>query len=98
VVTITVHTNPEQSRYELVLDGRLAGIADYWVRGDTVVMPHTEIDSSLRGRGLGEILVRHALDDLRRAKRRVVPACWYVAQFIDEHPEYRDLLSGRAGA
>ena len=88
-----VRRNDERSRYELLVAGQLVGIADYHEQGDTVVIPHTEIDRSRRGQGLGAILVRHALDDLRRSGRTVVPACWYVAQFIDENPEYRDLVA-----
>ena len=88
-----VRRNAEQSRYELVLDGEVAGIADYEIVADTVVLPHTEIRSSLRNRGLGAQLVRGALDDVRSRGHRVVPQCWYVAQFIDEHPEYADLLA-----
>ena len=89
----SVRNNTDRSRYELFDDGRLVGIADYRVDGRTVVFPHTEIAPSLRGRGLGAELVRAALDDVRGSGRTVVPACWYVAQFIDEHPEYRDLLA-----
>lgn len=88
-----VQNNSERSRYELVIDGDLAGIADYSIVGDRVVMPHTEIEQRRRGQGLGAILVKHALDDLRSSGRTVVPRCWYVAQFIDEHPEYRDLVA-----
>ena len=90
---VQVRRNPDRSRYELMLDGKLAGIADYEETGDTVVLPHTEIHASLRNRGLGAQLVRGTLDDLRRRGHRVVPRCWYVAQFIDEHPEYADLLA-----
>ena len=39
---------------------------------------------------------RGALDDVRPTGRRVVPSCWYVAQFIDEHPDYADLLTARS--
>jgi predicted GNAT family acetyltransferase len=85
--------NAERSRYELFLDGRLVGIADYRERGDTLVFPHTEIEPSMRGRNLGAELVKGALDDVRTAGKRVVPSCWYVAQFIDQHPEYQDLLA-----
>jgi predicted GNAT family acetyltransferase len=88
-----VRNNAEASRYELLVDGQLAGIADYQVTGDRVVFPHTEIVGSMRGQGLGAVLVRAALDDVRTTGRTVVPACWYVAQFIDEHPDYRDLLA-----
>jgi uncharacterized protein len=88
-----VQRNAEQSRYELLVDGELMGIADYQERGNTVIIPHTEIERSRRGQGLGAVMVRLVLDDLRGAGRSVVPACWYVAQFIDEHPEYQDLVA-----
>ena len=87
-----VRNNVERSRYELVLDSVVVGVADYRDHGDVMVFPHTEIKSSLRGRGFGARLVRGALDDARAKGRHIVPRCWYVAQFVDENPEYRDLL------
>jgi predicted GNAT family acetyltransferase len=87
----TVRDNPDRKRYELVLDDQVVGIADYVVEGDRVVMPHTVIDASMRGRGLGAVLVQGALDDIRAAGRTVVPRCWYVADFLAEHPDYADL-------
>jgi predicted GNAT family acetyltransferase len=91
-VSNEVRDNAERSRYELVVDGQLVGIADYQVNGDHVVVPHTEIDADKRGQGLGAVLVKGALDDLRAKGRTVIPQCWYVAEFIDEHPEYQELL------
>ena len=88
-----VRNNEAAGRYEILVDGQLAGIADYSVDGDVVVLPHTEIDGSRRGQGLGAELVRFALDDIRQAGRTIVPACWYVAQFVDENPDYRDLVA-----
>ncbi|HZQ27681.1 MAG TPA: GNAT family N-acetyltransferase [Acidimicrobiales bacterium] len=89
----TVRNNGERSRYEIYLDDRLAGVADYEAHGPVVTFPHTEIEPDLRGRGLAAELVRAALDDVRGTGRAVVPHCWYVARFIDEHPEYQDLLA-----
>ena len=88
-----VRKNPEAGRYELVEEGRTIAIADYVERGDAVVFPHTEVVAPLRGQGYGEQLVRAALDDLRSTGRHVVPACWFVAEFIGEHDEYRDLVA-----
>ena len=88
-----VRNTSDDSRYELVVDGTVAGIADYSIVGDRVVMPHTEIARSRRGQGLGAVLVRGALEDVRSSGRTVVPHCWYVAQFIDENPEFGDLLA-----
>jgi uncharacterized protein len=88
-----VRHDEARSRYELCIEGRVVGVADYVDRDGTVVLPHTEIEPSMRGQGLGELLVRHTLDDLRRQERRIVPSCWFVAQFVREHPEYRDLVA-----
>ena len=92
-MAIEVRHNDEASRYEILVDGRLAGIADHHESGAAVVFPHTEIVPALRGQGLAATLVAWALDDVRRSGRTVVPGCWYVAQFIDTHPEYRDLVT-----
>jgi predicted GNAT family acetyltransferase len=92
-MSTSVSNNADLGRYELRLDGRLVGVADYVMTGERWVFPHTEIDASLRGHGLGAELVRGALDDVRRAGGVVVPHCWYVAQFIRDNPEYGDLLA-----
>ena len=86
-----VRDNPEKSRYELVEDGTLLGVADYRVMGEKLAFPHTEIVPSRRKQGLGATLVQGALDDVRRKGAKVVPMCWFVAEFLEEHPEYADL-------
>ena len=85
--------NPDKSRYELFVDDRLVGVADYRPMGDVLAFPHTEIVPGLRGRGYGAELVRGALDDVRRSGKQVVPYCWFVAEFVESNPEYADLVS-----
>ena len=88
-----VTRNDERNRYELMVDGHLAGVADFVVNGDVVVLPHTEIDRRRRGQGLGAVLVQAALDDIRTQGRTVVPTCWYVREYIELHPDEADLLA-----
>jgi predicted GNAT family acetyltransferase len=92
MAVMTAH-NADASRYEIFDDGRLVGVAEYVLTDATALFPHTEITPPRRGEGLGARLVRYALDDQRAAGHRVVPRCWYVAEFIDEHPEYADLVT-----
>jgi predicted GNAT family acetyltransferase len=88
---IEVRKAPERFRYELVEDGAVVAIADYRDDGDAIVFPHTVVDPARRGQGLGEQLVQGALDDVRRSGRKVIPACWFVADFLEQHAEYADL-------
>jgi len=85
-----VSLNAAKSRYELSADGYDC-IAEYVIHGDRIVFTHTFVPPELRGRGMAEKLIRYALADARTKSLKVVPACSYVATFIDRHQEYHDL-------
>ena len=84
--------DPDASRYEIFVGDAVAGFAEYEVHGSIMTFTHTVTSPHLRGRGLASRVVQFALDDARKHGFTVVPRCWYVAQFIDEHPEYANLL------
>ena len=81
----------QQSQYELLLDGEVVGVAEYYMTGEVLVFPHTMIQPAHRGRGLGRVLVRAAMDDVRAKGKQVVPICWYVRDFLDTNPDYAAL-------
>ena len=84
---------PEASRYELRLDGALAGVLAYHRRGNRIAFTHTDVHESLEGRGFAGHLARSALDDVRRQGLEVVPLCPFSAAFIKRHPEYEDVVA-----
>jgi hypothetical protein len=86
-----VRNAQDRSRYELLVDGELVGVADYRIDGARIVFSHTEITRAKRGQGLGARLVRGALDDVRTTGRDVVPVCSFVRAFIEANEEYADL-------
>jgi predicted GNAT family acetyltransferase len=86
--------NQELDRFELILDGELAGYTAYRLTDHTITFTHTEILTQQREHGLGGRLVRDALDQVRdHTDYRVVAQCPFVAKFIREHPEYEDLTT-----
>ncbi|MBE3008146.1 N-acetyltransferase [Microbispora sp. NEAU-D428] len=87
-----VADNPEASRFEITVDGALAGFADYRLNGPRISFTHTEIDPAFEGRGLGSTLVRAALDAARDAGLSVLPFCPFVKRYIERHPDYLDLV------
>jgi len=91
--TAQVKHEPDLSRYTLWQDGEPVGLADYRLVGQELKFTHTEIDPAKRTHGLASILIEQALDDVRtRTDLTVVAACPFVADWIDQHAEYQDLL------
>jgi predicted GNAT family acetyltransferase len=88
-----VINNAAASRYELSVDGGTA-IAVYQRQGDVVAFTHTEVPPALGGHGVASTLVKSALDDVRAHGLRVIPACEFVAAYMERHPEEQDLLAG----
>jgi len=89
---ISVVDAPDHGRFEIFVDGALAGYSEYHERGDLRVFPHTVIDDAYGGRGLAKVLVRAALDQTRAIGRPVLPYCKVVRGFIAKHPDYLDLV------
>ncbi len=90
---VEVSRDPEQNRYELYVDGRLAGRAEYLLSNGLITFTHTEVDPTFEGRGFASKLVQYALDDVRDAgDRKVLAVCPYVKQWIRRHKDYVNLL------
>jgi predicted GNAT family acetyltransferase len=89
---------PEQHRFEITADGQVAGFADYQLRGQQIMFTHTEVDEAYEGKGLGSVLVRHALDAARDRGLAVLPLCPFVRSWIARHPDYLPLVPQAARA
>lgn len=88
---VVVRHNSAERRFEAEVDG-LRSEVTYEFREGTIVLTHTFVPPALRGRGLAEKLVRTALEHARAEKLRVIPACSYVARFVQGNPIYHSLL------
>jgi len=83
--------NKDASRYEVEVDGEVAFLA-YERRRRSIVLVHTEVPPSLRGRGLGGVLARHALDAARAEGMRVIVQCPFVQAWLRDHPGYSGVV------
>lgn len=95
---LQVSHEEDTHRYVLHHGGDAVGLLAYRPVGrpgyDLVDVYTTQVSPSRRGQGLGEVLVRGALDDLRARGASVKASCWYVADFLDANPDYQDLREG----
>jgi predicted GNAT family acetyltransferase len=84
---------PERGRFEVRVDDRVVGLASYHVDGTTMTLPHTEVDPSMGGRGIGTTLVAGVLSAARERGLTVLPYCSFVRHYIQTHPEEMDLVA-----
>jgi uncharacterized protein len=89
---VEVTDQPQRSRFEVYVDGELAGFADYRHTGDRLSFPHTKVVDKFTGQGLATALIRTALDEARKRGAGVLPFCSFVREFIVRNPEYLDLV------
>ncbi len=85
---IEVRDDRDASRFVVEVDGEVAGLADYRIKGNRQLFVHTEISDEFGGRGLGSRLARFALDDAIANGYTIVPICPFIAGWIAKHPEY----------
>ncbi len=91
----TVVHNQGKSRYEIFVDGELAGFTHYDLSNGVARFDHTEVQPRFNGRGLGTTLVKGAFDEVRAAGQwKIRAVCPFVAIFVKRHPEYDDLVLG----
>ena len=84
---------PERGRFEVRVDDRVVGLASYHVDGTTMTLPHTEVDPTVGGQGIGSALVAGVLAAARERGLTVLPYCSFVRHYIQQHPEYTDLVA-----
>lgn len=85
---------PDARRYALRVDGELVAVLDYALNGSAISFTRTYTQPKHRGQGFAAQLTAFAVDDIERSGAlRIVPMCWYVAEWFEAHPEKAQLLT-----
>ncbi|MHA7101249.1 hypothetical protein BXY85_3465 [Roseivirga pacifica] len=58
---------------------------------DRIIIDHTEVDDSLRGKGVGVKLVAFAVDYVRNKGIKILPLCPFAKATLQRHPEWKDV-------
>ena len=89
---VEIQHHPDLNQFVGTADGKDSYLRYRSVDDGTLDLVSTFVHRELRGRGVGEKLVRSALDYARDQGLRIIPSCWFVDTVIARHPQYRDLL------
>lgn len=81
-------------RYVLRSNGELVSVVDYAISGPSISFTRTFTSPRARGKGNAAEVVEFAANDVERnTDLRIVPMCWYVGEWFDQHPEHSHLLT-----
>lgn len=58
-----------------------------------LIIEHTYVSEKLRGKGIGEKLVKRVVEYARKEKKKVIPECSYARALFEKHQEWQDVLA-----
>ena len=92
----TLRHDPARQRFSFDLGDGKQAVIDYLRRGDTLHLLHTGVPSRFEGQGIAAELTEAVLAEIRAQGLRIVHECSYIARYIERHPEWRQLVTGRS--
>ena len=80
-------------RFTYERDGQVSYLLYRPLDEQTVEFSSTYTPPALRGRGIAARIVRQALQWADSRGLRVVPSCWFVAEYVERDPQWKRLLA-----
>ena len=90
---IVLHEHPTGGRYVITIEGHDAELTFSRASQHLIIIDHTGVPDELRGRNLGQSLVRRAVEDARASGAKIIPLCPFAVSEFRKHPEYHDVVS-----
>lgn len=88
-----INHSKDTHQFVAIVEGKVSTL-DYTVSDDGKVLDYysTFVPKELRGRNIGQDLVKTALDYAKDNQLKIKPTCPFVKRIIDQHPEYKPFV------
>jgi predicted GNAT family acetyltransferase len=85
--------NASGGRYVATVEGHEAEMTFSRASPTLIIVDHTGVPDALRGKGVGQALALHAVEDARRGGWKIIPLCpFFKAQSL-RHKEWHDVVN-----
>ena len=92
---IKLEESTSSGRYFYQGEGRPIAELTYSKTGETmIIVDHTDVPDAYKGEGIGLMLLTKAVEDMRVAKKKIIPLCPFANAQFHKHPEWNDVWSG----
>jgi len=93
---ITLERDGAKGRYVALVEGiaEPAELTFSMVNDHLIIADHTGVQDTMRGIGVGKVLVERLVADARDKKVKIIPLCPYVKAQYQKHPDWADVFQG----
>jgi len=90
---IIIEHDIENKQFISEVDGRISHLSyDVLPESNTLNYLSTYVPPELRGRQIGRKIIKFALDYAKENNFKIIPTCSFVRAYIENHPEYDDIV------
>lgn len=91
-MNITNEETASGGKYLAALDGHVAEMTYSRASPHLIIIDHTGVPDGLRGKGVGQALAEHAVEEARKGGWKVIPLCPFFKSQIERHPDWQDIV------
>lgn len=91
--------NEDLQQFEYIENNELAVLVYRFYKKD-IAFTHTQVPTSMKGKGIGSALAAYAFDYARRINKKIMIFCPFVGAYLKKHPELSEQIDKqyRAGS
>ncbi|RCS25910.1 N-acetyltransferase [Phyllobacterium salinisoli] len=82
-------------RYVAEVAGHAAEMTYSRVNAALIIIDHTDVPDALRGKGVGQALALHAVEDARKSGWKILPLCPFMRAQSLRHSDWGDVIQQR---
>jgi uncharacterized protein len=94
-IKITKQEDEKGGRYSALADGHEAEMTFSRTSPRLVIVDHTAVPEALRGKGVGQALALHAVEDARQGGWKIIPLCPFMRAQSLRHEDWADVIQQR---
>jgi len=92
-MNIKTEVTTSGGRYVAELEGHQAEMTYSRTSPKLVIIDHTGVPDALRGKGVGQALALHAVEEARKGGWKIFPLCPFFKAQSQRHAEWADVIN-----
>ncbi|GAL13680.1 predicted acetyltransferase [Vibrio astriarenae] len=85
--------DPDNKEYQVPLEGEYVAIAKYTLSETVMTIHSTRVPDEVQGKGYGKVMMEAILPEVEKQGYTIIPACSYVAHYLNRNPQWQHLLA-----